>query len=138
LAAGYAESRGVLQGWPPPFHSLKHPWLGYYSAWGVSRLRRNRIGAAVGVGVGADFVAESGQDIVNSHDHYPLHWLDSHNSEAGGDNVGNLIDFAACMGGTALFLAQNKGLGAWARQNVSQLRSKSSSRPVTPALNPVE
>lgn len=138
LGAAYAESRGVIHGWPPPFHSLKHPWLGYYAAWGVNRVQRYRTATAVAAGIGADVLTESAQDMVNSQDGYPFHWLELHNGGRSEDDLGNLIDLAACMGGSALFLAQNRGVAGWTRQSVSRLRTKLPGNSAAPALRPIE
>jgi hypothetical protein len=89
LAAAYVESRGYVSGWPPPAHSLKHPWIGYYAAWGINRFSR-RNSAAVTASLGTDAVIESAQDAINYQDHQPFHWLavnDETRRETNLDNV---------------------------------------------------
>lgn len=125
VAAWYAESRGYMNGLPPPSHSLRHPALGYYGAWVAGRLsRRNKTAAMAAGGVAGNFIGESGQDFINRADHNPFNWLNLREGAHNGGDLDNLVDFACCLGGTALFVAQNNGAAAWARQKVSGLRSK--------------
>lgn len=120
VAAAYAESRGIIRpDWPIPMHSFKHPWVGYYSAWAASRLRRPNA-AAVAAGAAGDMAAESAQDMIHNPSHYPLHWLELHDKHRVDGTEDNIADWALCMGGTALFLAQNNNLAAWAKVQLSR------------------
>ena len=146
VAAGYAEARGYVNNFPPPFHSLKHPWVGYYTAWAASKFSR-RPSVAVAAGVAGDFAAETAQGISGSSgyvsfDHlsnqHALSWADvAHNPAS--TNMDNLVDLAACMGGTALFLAQDRGGVTWIRQRLSALRTRlGDSKAPEAALDPVD
>jgi hypothetical protein len=121
VAAAYTESRGYVNGWPPPAHSLKHPWIGYYAAWGISRFSRRK-SAAVAASVAANALVESGQDYENYQDHYPFHWMAVHDGTRRETNSDNIIDLACCLGGVGLFLAQNSSLGLRVRMISSRLR----------------
>jgi len=118
-----AETRGWIAGWPPPAHSLRHPWIGYYTAMAADRIRRRSAGTAVAAGLAGNVFVESAQDAINSPDGFPFHWADvSHQSNH--ENLDNAVDLAMCLGGTALFLAQNNGLFSRARQRIDSLRSR--------------
>ncbi|HET9850027.1 MAG TPA: hypothetical protein VFP35_00120 [Candidatus Saccharimonadales bacterium] len=124
VGAWYAESRGLVAGWPPPAHSFKHPWVGYYSAWGASRLfKRKKTSSAVALAALGDFASESVQDAAFSQDHFPFHWLELESQRHGDGNIDNLVDFACCMGGMALFWAQDNKALSYLRSRLLKLSS---------------
>lgn len=121
LAAAYAESKGLIKAdWPIPMHSFKHPWIGYYAAWTASRLKRSDAAAAAAAAA-ANCSVESLQDAAMSHDHFPFHWLEIHNYHRMEGNEDNAADLALCMGGAALFLAQNNHMFSRAKSRLSQV-----------------
>jgi hypothetical protein len=136
VAATFAETRGWVHGWPPPFHSLRHPWIGYYAAWAGDKVKRGRAGGAVAAGLAGNTLVESVQDVVNKPDHFPFHWADiPHQSTH--ENLDNLFDLACCMGGTALFLAQNSDTLGWSRSQLSKIRTRLSGGEVlAPVVEP--
>lgn len=123
LAASYVEARGLVSGWPPPSHSFRHPWIGYYGAWAASRIRQHRTAAAVTSGIAANSLVETGQDLAGQPDHFAFRWLDvEHNNSQ--TNLDNLVDLAFCMGGTALFLLQDSSPMNRVRYHASRLRGR--------------
>ena len=138
LAAAYVESRGWVNGWPPPAHSLKHPWVGYYAAWAASKVRRRRVAATVAVATTANFAVESAQDFINSSNHYPFHWLELH-QQGQANNLDNVADFAACMGGAVLSMVQDGIMYPSLKHRMSGIkRTLSDTEPQEPSFETVE
>lgn len=136
VAAFYGEK--YLNGWPHPFQSGKHAWIGYCTAWALSRNKWRPAAVSTAASIGANAGAESTQDFFNSANHYPFHWAEIHNQQKVEGNVENAVDLAVCLGGTALFLAQNGRVGHWARQKFSALSGRFFGRNPEPVLHPVE
>src|SRR5581483_5849691 len=113
-------NRGWVSGWPPPSHSLKHPWIGYYSAYLASKIKLRSRGQ-FGISLVNNSLAETAQDF-NNHPAHPLHWANVKDGTHNGNDIDNALDAALCLGGTVLFIAQANNLVDRTRSRISLWR----------------
>ena len=128
LLGWFAESRGWVNGWPFPFQSLKHPVVGYSGAWLGSRYKRHRATAVIGGGLAANFVAETGQDLVFTPDH-SVQWVDFEARQHplhGDSNLGNGLDALAAETAALALLAQTTDSLDWLKMQFSRINGNRS------------
>lgn len=101
------ERYGDVKGMPFPMHDLKHPWLGYWGGWIGSRIagrfgKKTEIAGGVTAAVGADFAAETLQNMKNGL--APGQWFSP------GARHGSFDDLSADLLAYGLLMAQNYGV----------------------------